>query len=369
MAVLVLPVAVHLAVGLLLVWQLRQPAPRVGGEEHHRKAAPGPVPIDSGPHNLPAACCLVAARDESANIDACLAALTAQSVPLDIVVIDDHSSDDTATKVAAWSRHFPDRVRLISGGPGKVAALQAGFEQSEAACVLTTDADCRPPQGWAQGLLDHLPAFDTVGGTTMVRAGAPIEQLDWAILLGTAAASSELGKPLTAMGNNMAFRRRALQAAGGFDAAGDSVTEDYALFRLLARRGPVGLVMTPETLNWTEPVGSLAALFRQRRRWALGATESLSGQNAAVLLGTFIAYLAPWLLLALAPAVALACFVLRWMVQAALAGAVADRLKIRLPLAWVPAHDLLISLYTVAIPFTLASRRTRWKGRTRYQGS
>ena len=54
---------------------------------------------------------VVAARNESERIEACLKALLGQDVPCPIVVVDDHSEDDTARKVRAFA------PRVTHSGP------------------------------------------------------------------------------------------------------------------------------------------------------------------------------------------------------------------------------------------------------------
>jgi cellulose synthase/poly-beta-1,6-N-acetylglucosamine synthase-like glycosyltransferase len=170
------------------------------------------------------------------------------------------------------------------------------------------------------------------------------------------------------MGNNMAFRRAALEHIGGFEFGASSLTEDYVLFRAVGRTEATAVEMDPALLNWTEPLRSLTALFRQRRRWAIGAADG-APVNAVILVGSALAYGIPWVLLFLWPVLGLSLILARWMVQGILVAAVANRLGISLPIAWVPIHDAVIAVYGAVIPLTIPfSRRTRWKGRLVREG-
>ncbi len=72
---------------------------------------------------------LIPARDESGNIGACVeAVLGSASADTEVVVLDDHSEDDTAEIVMAIARR-DCRVRLIAG-----AALPAGWNGKQHAC-------------------------------------------------------------------------------------------------------------------------------------------------------------------------------------------------------------------------------------------
>ncbi len=320
--------------------------------------------------------CLVAARNEEDNIDDCLEALSAQSASIHIVVINDHSTDETAARASRWHSQLGERLRVIEGGPGKARALQAGLEilSPDVSVVLTCDADCTPPPNWAASMAAELTAsgLAALGGYTAVEVDGPtasIEALDWAILLATAAALSDSGRPLTAMGNNMALGRGPLEAVGGFLVGAESVTEDYILFRELGLKSPTAVRMEPRFLNWTLPLRSLVGLFRQRRRWAIGAADGRA-VNVAILIGSTGAYGFPWILLWFAPTLAIALIAGRWAVQGIIGRGVKRRMGIDLPLWWVPVHDLVLSVYGVLVPLSLPfSRRTRWKGRTLSEGA
>lgn len=372
-----IPALLHLLFGLWVIGRVRQPSAagkKVG------------IPPGTAEHSSGDVVCLVAARNEETNIEACLQALLTQTDPLQVVVIDDGSTDATRSIVESWGERFDGRLTVVSGGPGKAIALQAGLESTSATTILTTDADCRPPPVWAESMAATLagqgsrpkPALagkgplGAIAGCTMIRhegSGiAAVEALDWSILLATASALSDAGHPLTAMGNNMAFRRDALERIGGFEFGATSLTEDYVLFREVGVTETTAVEMDPALLNWTEPLRSLTGLFRQRRRWAIGAADG-APVNVAILLGSALAYGIPWVLLFIQPVLGLSIILARWLVQGILAAAVAKRLGVSLPIAWIPVHDAVIAVYGAVIPLTIPfSRRTRWKGRLVREG-
>ncbi|MBM9595187.1 glycosyltransferase [Roseitranquillus sediminis] len=77
----------------------------------------------------PAVSLLIPARDEIANIDAAIAgALASEEVELEVVVLDDGSTDGTGDRVRAWQGRDP-RVRLIGGGD-----LPRGWNGKQHAC-------------------------------------------------------------------------------------------------------------------------------------------------------------------------------------------------------------------------------------------
>src|SRR5947208_2052222 len=95
----------------------------------------------STPALLPAVAVVVPARNEIANIETCLAGLTAQrglTGGLSIVVVDDGSQDGTGEAVARWARD-DERIELVDPG-----GLPAGWMGKPHACwqgALQTKAE------------------------------------------------------------------------------------------------------------------------------------------------------------------------------------------------------------------------------------
>jgi glycosyltransferase involved in cell wall biosynthesis len=100
----------------------------------------------TGP-NPPAVSVVIAARDEERNIEEALRSVLAQDWrPLEIVVIDDRSSDRTGAILDAMAA-TDSRLRIVHvtelppGWLGKNHALQVGAEQASGELLLFTDAD------------------------------------------------------------------------------------------------------------------------------------------------------------------------------------------------------------------------------------
>jgi cellulose synthase/poly-beta-1,6-N-acetylglucosamine synthase-like glycosyltransferase len=92
---------------------------------------------------------LVAAKDEAANIEACVRTMLQQDYPnFEMIVCNDRSADDTPAIVERIAREDP-RLRLVSieqlpeGWCGKNNAMQTGIAASSGEWICMTDADCR----------------------------------------------------------------------------------------------------------------------------------------------------------------------------------------------------------------------------------
>jgi len=236
----------------------------------------------------PAVCIIVAARDEARTLPACLQSLIALDYPhdkLEILIVNDHSQDDTGSIIdsVAAGREYIHHVDLLpeeKAMPGKAGAVLAGIEKSRGEIIFLTDADCQVPASWIRALLQEFtPETGLVGGFTLLhRKHHPetllgrIQSLDWLFLLTIAAISARLGKPLSWMGNNMAFRRTAYEEIGGYRALGGSLIEDFVLIHALAQKTcwRISFQCHPGSTIHSQPPSSLQGLYQQRKRWGLG---------------------------------------------------------------------------------------------------
>jgi hypothetical protein len=117
---------------------------------------------------------LIPARNEAANIATCLdAALASRGVAVEVVVMDDGSTDDTAALVAAYAARDL-RVRLETAPPlpagwtGKVHACARLAEAARGSHFLFIDADVRLAPDAAASMAGHAART----GTAMV-TGVP----------------------------------------------------------------------------------------------------------------------------------------------------------------------------------------------------
>jgi len=101
---------------------------------------------------------IIATRDEEQNIPFSLGTLLKQSHPrthLEIIVVDDHSSDRTRSVAEGIAAKFP-MIRVLaapsfsSSIAPKKAALAAGIGAASGEIILTLDADCAAPSGWVE---------------------------------------------------------------------------------------------------------------------------------------------------------------------------------------------------------------------------
>ncbi len=229
----------------------------------------------------PSVTVVCAARNEAHNLAGLLSCLLAQSYPsslLEFVLVDDRSEDGTGALLQRWAREDA-RVRVVhvdSVPPGvgpKKNALAQGIAQAHGELLFLTDADCRPPVGWVEGMVRY---FDQDVG--LVAGYAPLEgkglvgavvALDTLAAAAVAAAGMALGRPITCTGRNLAYRRRVYDQVGGLEEILHSTSGDDDLFlHLVARRTgwQPRYALCPSTFVRSAGPTTVRHLLRQRRR-------------------------------------------------------------------------------------------------------
>lgn len=221
---------------------------------------------------------IIPARNESATITACLESLCRQQLPaalLDVIVVDDHSTDDTVQRASAFTDRLPLRVISLHDTRGKKAALQCGIAAAKHELLVTTDADTVSHPGWLLAIssfYERTQARMIIAPVMYNTSGffSSLQALEIAGLALVTGASAAAGKPLLANGANLAYTKTAFTAAGGFEndpyVSGDDV---LLLQRVLERfPGEVHFLKSREAAVYTDAQPTAGAFFNQRKRWA-----------------------------------------------------------------------------------------------------
>ena len=215
-----------------------------------------PAPLAAA--DAPLVAIFVPARNEERSIERCVASLLAQDYPRDRLVVyavDDRSTDRTPEILerlaAADSRlHVLHGTPLPAGWMGKCWALHQAAQQADpdARYLLFTDADTVHSPTMLSTVVHAADAAsaDLLSLGPDQELGSPAERVLLPGILGTIMASNgtidEVNDPsrpdaAKAVGQFLLFRAEAYRAIGGHEAVRGEIVEDFALARLVKRRG------------------------------------------------------------------------------------------------------------------------------------
>mgnify|MGYP001791930877 CR=1 FL=1 len=231
---------------------------------------------------------IVPARNEAANIEACLHSILNQAYPTshyEILVVDDHSTDATPQLVAQLARlhphlrllHLRDAPLAENEGAYKKKAIEWAIQHSRGELLVTTDADCRVPPRWLPLLASYYEREDAVFIAAPVNfdrertAFERFQSLDFVGMMGITGAGIYGAFQHMCNGANLAYRKPAFYAVGGFSGIDQRASgDDMLLLQKMARRFPgrIGFVKNPAATVRTTAMPTIRSFVQQRLRWA-----------------------------------------------------------------------------------------------------
>jgi chlorobactene glucosyltransferase len=337
-------------------------------------------PVDGIPASV-----IIPARNESATIATVVRSILASPYqPLEVIVVDDRSTDDTASQVEAMAATDP-RLRLVRGAElpagwlGKPWACHQGAEAATGRYLLFTDADTEH----APALLGHAIGAmerDAPDLLTLITQQDCLSFWERIVMpqiwvpLGfryPPARVNNATKPheLVANGQFILVRRDTYDAMGGHASVRGEVVEDLALAQAFLRSGRRVRLMFGHSLISTRMYRSLGEMIEGwSKNLYLGARQSAGSRP-------LLRALAPWslvlaLLFWLVPLLALAAGVATGAATLAVGVSLLFWAMIsfgmRIP-AWYAVTYPLGVVMAVGIALRSiwrGSRRVEWRGRT-----
>lgn len=231
---------------------------------------------------------LIPARNEAKNIERCLTAILNNPYPehlLEIIVIDDHSTDNTAELAQNLLKDrgkvifLKDYLNQTTINSYKKKALEVGIELSSHQWIITTDADCIAPAQWLQSMAylkeSENSEFIAAPVSILQNNENPLlyyfQSLDFLTLQGFTVSMLQLKLGSMCNGANMGFSKYAFHQVEGYKnidhiASGD----DLLLMEKIQNKFPKevhylksssAIMMTAAQKTWKE-------LLNQRIRWA-----------------------------------------------------------------------------------------------------
>lgn len=246
--------------------------------------------------DFPAVTILIPVRNESGRISRCLQSLVDQNYPRDLVqilVIDDHSTDHTVDEVYM----FPNVgiLHLEARESGKKKAIHLGVKHARNDIILTIDGDCRVEKNWLATMAARWvdsevglvagPVWMVPENSTFIQKFQELEQAALNVLTFS---GLHTGLVLSANGANMGYRKSQYLSANPYDDNQHLVSGDDVFFaqKVVESGERVDYVQDPEALVFTSPVPSFQLFIQQRLRWA-GKSSDYSHRSTQLYLGLF----------------------------------------------------------------------------------
>ncbi|MFF4794568.1 glycosyltransferase [Streptomyces sp. NPDC001276] len=226
---------------------------------------------------------IVPAYNESAGIEAAVLSLLGSDHPVEIIVVDDGSTDGTADLVE--SLRLPVRV-IRQQNAGKPAALNTGLSAATWDLVVMVDGDTVFEPDTVRTIVQPFadPRVGAVSGNAkVVNRGGLLgrwQHIEYVVGFNLDRRLFDLAECMpTVPGAVGAFRRRALLDLGGVSDV--TLAEDTDLTMALCRDG-WRVVYEEGARAWTEAPASLNALWRQRYRWCYGTLQAMWKHRGAL---------------------------------------------------------------------------------------
>lgn len=212
--------------------------------------------------------------------------LASTDVVVEVIVIDDGSSDGTSQAVAnAFAGDARVRLMTLANG-GKARALNRGLAAARGDIVIALDADTQFEPLTIARLARWFddPALGAVAGNAKV--GNRVNLITrWQALEYITAQNLErralarLNAMTVVPGAVGAWRLAAIRAVGGYP--DDTLAEDQDLTIAIQRAGWT-VQYDQFAIAWTEAPETLRALAKQRFRWAFGTLQCLWKHRSAI---------------------------------------------------------------------------------------
>lgn len=227
---------------------------------------------------------IVPAYNESAGIEAAVRSLAASDHPVEIIVVDDGSTDGTADLVD--SLHLPGVHVIRQPNAGKPTALNTGLAAATCDLVVMVDGDTVFETDTVHTIVQPFadPRVGAVSGNAkVVNRGGLLgrwQHIEYVIGFNLDRRLFDLAQCMpTVPGAVGAFRRQALLGLGGVSDV--TLAEDTDLTMALCRTG-WRVVYEEGAIAWTEAPASLNALWRQRYRWCYGTLQAMWKHRGAL---------------------------------------------------------------------------------------
>ncbi len=251
---------------------------------------------------------IIPARNEEQNIGKCLQTVLSQDYPselFEVIVINDHSTDNTASIVEALKNNHSNLKLLnlqdlIAGeqlNSYKKKAIEQAIKLASGNWIITTDADCFVGPHWISLFANFIER------TNALFVAAPVaftnehsflsifQCLDFMTLQGITAASVNNSFHSMCNGANLAYSKEAFFSVGGFWGIDDIASgDDMLLMHKIYKKYPgrVKYLFSKDMIVETAAMPTWKQFLNQRIRWASKADKYDDKRIVLVLISVYL---------------------------------------------------------------------------------
>jgi cellulose synthase/poly-beta-1,6-N-acetylglucosamine synthase-like glycosyltransferase len=220
---------------------------------------------------------VIACRNEEKVVPNLLQDLSSQIYPselLEVIVVDDNSTDNTFKEASSF-RQITGLKVMINNGNGKKSAIKTGLEIASGDLIITTDADCRVGNSWISIITSFYEENkpDMIIGPIQLRSSSGFfgrfQELEFLSLQGITAGTTAAGNPVMCNGANLAFTKEtyAKHAHNLHDEilSGDDIFFLHSLKK--DKKAKIMWLSSKEAVATTTLSNSLISFLSQRARW------------------------------------------------------------------------------------------------------
>jgi len=227
---------------------------------------------------------IVPAHNERANIEVALRSIVAGDHPVEVLVVDDGSTDGTGELVESLALPGVRVIRRPNGG--KPAALNTGIAHASHDLIVMVDGDTVFAPDTVRLLVQPFadPEVGAVAGNVKIANRdtflTRLQHIEYVVGFNVDRRVHEItGSMTTVPGAAGAFRRAALLAAGGV--SHETLAEDTDLTIAIGRAG-WRVVYEERAIAYTEAPTTARQLWQQRFRWTYGTMQAIWKHRRAI---------------------------------------------------------------------------------------
>ncbi len=327
---------------------------------------------------------LIPARNEEKNVLNCLKSISLQDFPknlLQVIVVDDNSTDDTSAITENYLRaHFTDyKLIFLENSAGKKAAILKAIEQSSGKIIITRDADSYANNPlWLKSITVNFEntSCDLLISPLILSGKRSFlftfQQLENLAIMGVGTSMAKINLPFVCSGANLAYKKeKFLRLQPYKDNMGIASGDDMFLLSSFYNHnckikvnGYSGSIVYSATEN------SLKMMLFQRLRWASKTGKIITlpvlFTGILVLLANLVCLFALCLLFINSCYLTFSLFTLtlKFIIDFLLLFLSARMYKQKVNWLWLPIVFLLNGIYLPVISIASIFVKPNWKGRS-----